>query len=71
MEERRQDYPDILTRLAILETLQEKDLKDAEAWRNRFCVKLEEINKKFDKIAWTIVGVLITLVTTLVVTIIK
>ena len=43
MEERRADYPKITERLAVLETMQQKDLDTAEEWRNRFCAKLDKV----------------------------
>ena len=44
-EERRLDYPEIKERLAVLETLQNKDIDDAIEWRKVFCNKLDEVKQ--------------------------
>ena len=44
-EERRLDYPEIKERLAVLETLQIKDINDAIEWRKVFCNKLDEVKQ--------------------------
>jgi len=48
MEERRKDYPAINERLAVLEVLQNKDIKDADDWRKLFC---DKINRVMDKLS--------------------
>jgi len=57
LEERRKDYPDILSRLneldkaqSILQALQEKDLEIAEEWRIKFCKKVETIQDSINKL---------------------
>ena len=42
--ERRIDYPEIKERLAVLETLQVKDIDDAITWRKVICGKLDKID---------------------------
>ncbi len=41
--ERRKDVPDIVGRLIRLEVLQEKDISEANNWRNLLCGKFEKM----------------------------
>ena len=50
MEERRKDYPGISERLAIIETMQQKDLDTAEEWRGRFCKKIDKVSEILSEI---------------------
>ena len=46
--ERRRDYPDLMQRLAVLETLQNRDIDEAREWRDRFCIKIDKLIERFN-----------------------
>ena len=65
--ERRKDMSEVVQRLTRLETLEEQ----AGEWRLALCKKIDKINSKLDKIAWAVIGALVTLVTALILRMMK